>query len=729
MSISPADGPDPYSTLSEGVRRWIDDHGWTAWSGIQARSIAPIQAGRGALLVAPTASGKTEAALLPLVSRIVHDHASPIALLYVAPLRALINDQVRRAYRLLEENGLTVEWWHSDLSASRRRSVLRRPPHALLTTPESLDVMLSSDAYGHGALLGNVRYVLIDEVHAFVEDDRGAQLVSVLARLESTMDRALQRVALSATIASPAAVATWLSSARSDATSLETIVDYGARGRRLAVGLIPEVRRPDLSQGQRAAEDLTRLVAVLEKHVAGRRAIVFTTSRADAENVTAKLHERGIETYIHHGSVDKDVRAVAEAAFREGGPRTIVATSSLELGIDIGDLELVVQIGSPGSALSLLQRVGRSGRRGDAESVGIVYATSEEELPAALAVTDLALDGLVEEAYPDDMALHVLFQQVIQFVRERGSTTAAQIGLTLLGAGAFRGVSQEAFFDLINEQIAGGFLEVERGDMLVIGPETERRFGYANYRDFYALFEADAGWIVRHATQRIGTLDRAYPIPSGREVTFVLAGRRWRVIHADRERMVLDVEPTGSGAIPRWSGEGGDMSFEVMQRARTILTGEAPSSLESATLRAHMDRERGRVQKDGLAPGIIPVCLTKSGARAATYGGNALNRYLAALCAAAMNGVSIGAHAVDVQCATSADVAAQALERILGDAGLRATLRATALETAPPLGIGRHWPHLGPKTRRHLLRHSLDRGEILLARLRYDAVIVAHNAH
>lgn len=352
-----------YDRLAEGVRAWIDARGWVDFSEIQTQAMPALLDGRGGLLVAPTASGKTEAALLPILTRVMEQRALPIAILYVAPLRALINDQARRVAKMVEECSLSSAWWHGDLPQNERMKIVRRPPHALLTTPESIEVLLSSDSYGRGALLGNVGFVLIDEIHAFADGDRGSQLVSLLRRLEIAQKAAPVRIALSATVGEPQIVANWMRSARPDAPPIDVFCEKGTKGRRLGVGLIPELRNETFTRAERKRKSRERLADVLAKHAAGARLIIFVTSRAKAEELTVGLREREIDALIHHGSLDVTQRRATEERFRQEGPKAIVATSTLELGIDIGDLELVIQVGNPGTVSSLLQRVGRSGRR------------------------------------------------------------------------------------------------------------------------------------------------------------------------------------------------------------------------------------------------------------------------------------------------------------------------------------------------------------------------------
>jgi ATP-dependent Lhr-like helicase len=712
--VTPSVAINPFERLHETVRLWIEHQGWTDFSAIQAAAIPRLLSNEGVLLVAATASGKTEAALLPIVSRIVEERPEPISLLYVAPLRALINDQQRRAELLLREMPLRSAWWHGDLPYHRRRAIMENPPDALLTTPESLEVQLSSDAYGHGAALGNIRYVVVDEIHAFAETERGAQLVSLLARLEALMKRPFLRVALSATIGNPERIASWLASKRPDAPRLEPLVDASQKGRKIGVGIlaVPLVNGESKAEHERRAQQ--RTTDVLVHHLANRRSIIFVRSRSDAELYTMRLRERGIEAYIHHGSLSTEQRSLAEAAFKIDGPKAIIATTSLELGIDIGDLEQVIQLGPVGYASRWLQRLGRSGRHIGVDSVGFLYAERPDELAMALAVCDLAREGTVEPLIPDQGHLAVAFHQVVSLVRERDRLTKAEIIATLRNAGAFDDLRDDEWDDLLTETIAQGFLEDVAG-RLQLGTQTERRYGQANYRDFYSVFVDDDGWTVKHGSAKIGELAPSFPVSENRETRFVLAGRWWRVTAVDRKHLVLLVEPVSSGPVPKWAGGGGDASFEVMQRTIAILTGRE-TALLTPKLAPYLIEERKTARELGLGPRRAVVIETKDETAVVTFAGTRLNAYLAALIGAAAEAgtrVSPDRFALRAGGMLSALDLRQVLERLLTDSVYRSELEETAITRVATALHFKYWPALGPKTRANIARRRFRLGHEL----------------
>jgi ATP-dependent Lhr-like helicase len=694
-----------YASLHESVRRWIDERRWTEFTSIQDAAIPTILGGHGALLVAPTAGGKTEAALLPIVSSILTDAAPPVSLLYIAPLRALINDQAGRAELLLRDTPLRSAWWHGDLSQPGRAAIAKNLPDALLTTPESLEVHLSSPAYGQGALLGNVRFVLVDEIHAFAGNDRGAQLISLLARLESKMRRPLVRIGLSATIGNPEVVAGWFASKRPDAPPIDVITDTGSKGRKLAVGLIPYERKEDEGEGEYRARLKAHAYDAVQKQVENKKTIVFVPSRSDAETLTAKLRANRIETHIHHGSLSVEMRKEAEEAMKRDEPKTIVATSTLELGIDIGDLEQVIQLGPVDSVASWLQRIGRSGRSRDASSVGLIYALGTKELAGCIALCDLAIESKSEALVPDRANFGVAFHQILNMVRERDRLPRGELYATLGSAGCFDAISREEWDQLVSEMIESAFLETA-GEHIQLGPETEHAFGFANYRDFYAVFTADSGWTVKHGATRVGDLPADYPMPENREVRFVLGGKWWRAVAIDAKAMVVQVEPIDGGVPPKWQGGGGDTSFEVMQQAAAILAGVS-SQFVAARLLPHVQRLVESARRIRVGPKTLVVGERADGVEIVTYAGQRLNRYLAAIVAAMPSGSvpdqAGAASATGVRFPSKMGFRVgeieQFLKATLPDAAERAAAELRALAMLKTPTFGKYGDFLGPASR------------------------------
>ena len=328
----------------------VSSLGWPSLRPLQDEAIAPILGGEHVLALAPTAGGKTEAAVFPLLSRILAEHEPGLSVLYVCPLRALLNNLHSRLERYGSYCGIRVGLWHGDVTAGARRRILDEPPEILLTTPESLEGMLLSVRTDHAQLFRDVRTVVVDEVHAFGGDDRGWHLLAVLERLSVLAGRDLQRIGLSATVGDPASLLAWLvGSSRGAARVVAPDV--------VAAAVVPT------DVGLDHVGSLANASIVISRLHQGEKRLVFCDSRSRVEELATLLREREVRTFVSHSSLSADERRRAEEAFAEASDCVIVSTSTLELGIDVGDLDRVIQINSPATVASFLQRLGRTGRR------------------------------------------------------------------------------------------------------------------------------------------------------------------------------------------------------------------------------------------------------------------------------------------------------------------------------------------------------------------------------
>ncbi|HEV2843706.1 MAG TPA: DEAD/DEAH box helicase, partial [Thermoanaerobaculia bacterium] len=394
----------PFDHLHPALRHHIvNSLGWRELRPLQERAIAPILAGEHALLVAPTAGGKTEAAVFPLFSRMLSEDWSRLSILYVCPLRALLNNLEARLAGYLRLLGRRAALWHGDVGAGERRGIQREPPDLLLTTPESLEVMLTSRGIDHARLFRDLRAVVVDELHAFAGDDRGWHLVSLLERVGRVAGRDLQRVGLSATLGNPGQVLGWLAGS--------------SRGPRSVVS-------PDAGPAREAdvridyVGNLDNAAQVLSQLHRGEKRLVFCDSRSRVEDLAFRLRSLGIATWVSHGSLGADERRRAEQAFAEGRDCVIVATSTLELGIDVGDLDRVIQIEAPSTVSGFLQRLGRTGRRPGASRNLLFLTTHSETLLRAAAIVQLWREGYVEPVEPPALPFHIYAQQLLALVHQ-----------------------------------------------------------------------------------------------------------------------------------------------------------------------------------------------------------------------------------------------------------------------------------------------------------------------
>jgi ATP-dependent Lhr-like helicase len=556
----------------------VNTLGWSRLHPLQERAVDPLLDGQHTLLLAPTAGGKTEAALFPLLSRMVAESWSPLSVLYLCPLRALLNNLHPRVERYTGFVGRRAGLWHGDVTSAPRRRIVTDPPDLLLTTPESIEAMLISRRVDHRHLFANVRAVVIDEVHAFAGDDRGWHLLAVLERVSRLAGRDLQRIGLSATVGNPAGMLGWLKGA-SPAPAIVVAPPAGAAPE-------PQVTIDHVGSLDNAAVLISRLHG-------GEKRLVFCDSRAGAEQLTAALRGRGTTTFISHASLSRDDRHQAEQAFAEASDCVIVATSTLELGIDVGDLDRVIQLGAPGTVASFLQRLGRTGRRpGSPQRNCLFVTTTEHELLMALGLCHLWSSGHVEPVTPPPEPLHVLAQQLLAATLQDGRLgrrTWPDAAAQLPELGRLAALVGD---QLVDHLVGTGVLHDDQG-MLSIGDEGERSYGFRHFRDLTTVFTSEPLLSVRHGRAEIGTV---HPISlerrSDRPPVLLLGGRAWKVRQVDWRRRVVFVEATESGGRSKWIGRGRPLSAALCRSIRAVLAGESPGVTLTRRAAAELDYQR-----------------------------------------------------------------------------------------------------------------------------------------
>ncbi len=546
----------------------VNSLGWRDLRPLQQAALGPLLVGEDALLLAPTAGGKTEAAMFPLLSRMTRERWSGTSLLYVCPLKALLNNLLPRLETYAGWLGRRVALWHGDVSATRRRAILAAQPELVLTTPESLESMLVSTKVDHRAFFAGLRTVVVDEVHAFAGDDRGWHLLAVLERLTRLVDRPLQRVGLSATVGNPDDLLRWL------------------QGSSAALQRPARVIAPKLPMASAASSgpppgdieldhvgSLSNAATVIAALHAGQKRLVFCESRQAVEELGQLLRARDVTTFLSHASLSADERRRAEQAFTEARDCVIVSTSTLELGIDVGDLDRVIQIDSPLSVASLLQRLGRTGRRPGTTRNCLFLATSGPALRTAAALLLLWSRGWVEPVVAPPEPRHIVAQQILALCLQEGRVgdrtwVDAWNGLEPFGASA-----QVIVRHLVGE----GFLDTD-GGMLFIGPEAEKQFGRRHFLQLTAVFTGAPEFTVllgRTELGRIGPGLLTEEVHGERRI--LLAGRSWRVTYIDWRRRRCFVEHADSGGKARWLGSPWrGIGHELGGATREVLLGADP---------------------------------------------------------------------------------------------------------------------------------------------------------
>jgi len=526
---------------------------------VQSLAIDAVLDGANVVVLAPTAGGKTEAAFFPVISQLLSEGSERLSVLYVSPIRALLNNQVGRLRRYFELVGRRAACWHGDTGQGDRRRILADPPDCLLTTPESLEAMLVSAKTDQERLFGDVKCVVIDELHAFAGDDRGWHLLSVLARIQLLAGRDLQRIGLSATVGNPAEMLAWLSAG----SDRDRQVISPPPGERLA----PEVQLDFVGSLDNAA----KIIALLHP---GEKRLVFCDSRARVEELTLLLRERGVETFVSHSSLGLDERRAAENAFSQRQNCVIVATSSLELGLDVGDLDRVIQIDAPGTVSSFLQRMGRTGRRPGARANCLFLATNDDGFLRAAALLELWKVGYVEPVKAPAKPYHVLAQQLMALVLQQGGVGRHTWFTWVMDVPAFAAMPMELFEEIVSHLVATDVLWSDN-DILSFAPHGEAEYGRRHFMDLLSVFTSPPLFRVVFGQKELGSVhESTFYKPAKGPTALVLAGRTWQTTHLDWNRRLAYVEPAEGRGRSRWIGQGQFLSWEVCQAARRVLAEE-----------------------------------------------------------------------------------------------------------------------------------------------------------
>jgi len=575
-----------FTELHESLQTVLSQRlGWTELREVQERSYHAVSKGSDVLVIAPTAGGKSEAALIPVIDDLLKNGRPGVACLYLSPLKALINDQEERFSAFCIPTGLTVMKWHGDVPRGDRAWKEGETPHILMITPESLEVLLHEPKLA--VALKNLRSVIIDELHAFVEAERGVHLKTLLYRIDRIAQRPVQRIGLSATVGNPVEILGWLS-------------DHRHRGEVVAVPAPAKQKRFSFVI---EAEERNRMDAVV-RMVAGKKALVFVNSRRDAENVMNAVSPRLQNVYIHHSSLSAAVRREAEDVFSREGGACIICTSTLELGIDIGDLDVVVQLGPPNSVSSFLQRMGRSGRRGKPAYVAWVLRDACELICSA-AIIESAMHQAVEPLHPQKRPYNVLVQQMFLFVHRTRRTTRRKLEHTLRSLPPFSGIPSTTIGRIITHSIQQGYLATD-GDMIMLGERAEQTFGNSNWKDLYSVITGAGEFrAVTPDGEVIGKLDARF-VSSRAAGEFSLGGKVWSMVKCDEgHNLVVVVPGTEQTSRAFWTG-GGQAGFsplvctavqEIVSRGLSVLPLLPP---DERILKERVHRLPAGIPKTGL---------------------------------------------------------------------------------------------------------------------------------
>ena len=552
----------------------VNSLGWNDLRPVQALSITAYLDGANLVILAPTAGGKTEAAFFPVLSQMLTESWEGLSVLYVSPIKALLNNQEHRLARYFQLVGRGAACWHGDTPQGEKRRIIADPPDCLLSTPESLEAVLVSVKIDHARFFQNVRTVVIDELHAFAGDDRGWHLLSVFARIQRLAGRDIQRIGLSATVGNPEEMLTWLTSC-------------SQRPRKVVCPRPSTKREPDVQLDfVGTLSNAAKVISLLHK---GEKRLVFCDSRSRVEQLALLLREHGIETFVSHSSLGIEERRSAEQAFASRQNCVIVATSSLELGLDVGDLDRVIQIDAPPTVSSFLQRMGRTGRRDGATPNCLWLATTDEGLLRAAALLGLWQDGFVEPVNPPEKPYHILAQQLMALILQERGVGQSDWFRWIDAVPAFRKMDPAAVTALMRSMLDAKIIWSDDG-ILSFAPEGEAQFGRKNFMELLSVFTSPPLFRVVAGQKELGSVHEStfYKRDEG-PVILVLAGRSWKTNHLDWKRRVAHVEPTDERGRSRWLGEGQMLSYRLCQSIRRILAAEEHAAYWSSRATAALE--------------------------------------------------------------------------------------------------------------------------------------------
>ena len=535
--------------------------GWSDLTEIQKQAIPIILKDENSLIIAPTASGKTESVLIPIYNKMITEQIPATSILYIAPLKALINDMDKRLHQWNKHFGYSATKWHGDVSAHIKNKYIKHPTDILLITPESLEVILiNKNEFQKQQIFGNIKYVIIDEIHYFVESERGIQLNSLLKRI-SQYAKEFTKIGLSATVGNPDVVAEW--------------IDY-----KNPATIIKTHEKPNI---QYKIQYFTKELEIPEnlKKYKKNKLLLFCSSRGSVEKYNKMLMDTLKDNvYIHHSSINKQIREKNEDIFKNDDYGMMINTTTLELGIDIGNIDLVSTLTPPNTMSSFLQKIGRSGRKSKIERA-LLFTSDNESSLIYLAEMNLSYKNKVENIHIRKNALDIYLHQILSIIFQKMEVKIPEPYYLLHDTYVFKEISKDTYKVLIKHLVDSKILDLIDG-RLSLGYEFEKQFGNVNFIDFYSVFLASISYKIIYGTHEIGELDILYAYGLKIEDKFILAGQYWIIKEIDYSAMKIYVKKTKkTKEIPRWNSGDIDYTYLICREVYNILLNEFDQSLLS----------------------------------------------------------------------------------------------------------------------------------------------------
>jgi len=576
---------DVFSRLAPFIQDFIYYNKWTELRGIQVAACEAIfDTDDNLLLSSGTASGKTEAAFLPVLTELYENPSSSVGVLYISPLKALINDQFKRLDQLLLDSNIPVCKWHGDASQTQKNNLIKKPEGILQITPESLESLLLNKRGACYKMFADLRYIIIDEVHYFMWSDRGIQLLCQLEKLQRITGNAPRRIGLSATLGDISLAQNWLNMGSYRNCIAPTADDEKKKIRLFVERFVKAGNNETMYEaaGARAHNEY------LFKMTLDRKTIIFTNSREETEFLMSNLREIARENKapnvyrVHHGNVSALLREQTEDEMKTSEDKIVTgATVTLELGIDIGSLDQVVQVGAPGNVSSFAQRLGRCGRRGQVSQLLFTFVEDVQTTAAdtlgpinwnfirLIAIIELyTKERWVEPILPNHHTFPLLYHQTMGYLKSNGEVSPAKLAEEILSLSSFKAISQEDFKYLLNHLLDLEHIQKTERDGLIIGRVGEN---IVNHFQFYSVFIVPEYYLVKDENRTIGTVDKIYPVG----IRFSLAGLTWETVDVNVDSKVIFVKKVPGISEVDWDVDfRGELHTYLVRKMQTILTGE-----------------------------------------------------------------------------------------------------------------------------------------------------------
>lgn len=585
-----------FALLDQKIQQWIWKQNWTALRDIQEQAIPFVLKNNCDVVIsATTASGKTEAAFLPACSRLVENLSQGIRILYISPLKALINDQQRRLESLGEILGISITSWHGDALESKKNNLRKKPEGILLITPESLESLLLHHSGWCAKAFANLNNIIIDEFHSFIGTERGMQLLSLMHRLEFLTQRLVPRIALSATLGDMQQIAKYL---RPQQNFPCKIIESSTSRSDLKIQLRGYLYPANFKENNPSTFNL--LTEDLYKTLRGKSNLVFANSRGLTEEITANLTDRcnknGVpnEFFPHHGNLSKEIRESLEKRLQDDQfPTTAICTMTLELGIDIGNVDSIAQVTAPNSVASLRQRLGRSGRRGEPAILRVFLL--EKEISAkthlvdklrletiqTIAMINLLLKKWYEPPEKQQYHLSTLIQQTLSVIGQYGGVRANQLWALLCKNGPFHLVDSNTYGKFLKDLGKEHLISQTQDGEIILGFKGEQLI---EHYSFYTAFNTTQEYRLECEGRTLGTVPLGDMLIEGQLIIF--AGKRWKILDINSEKKLITLRPSSGGEPPIFHG-GGQMVHDIVRKEmyRIYASKEQPVYMNSNGIR------------------------------------------------------------------------------------------------------------------------------------------------